>query len=172
MAKKKSYVPRLILFGNEFKHDTLSILGGISEQFDLCEGDFGEMEEASILLEYVSSFKGDYSKAQVIYAYDKAGLDFHHLFMEGPCFEIEGTRDVSKLKSIQHLIKHVVLAEDLSNSLSVIGARISSQIKWLPNISNKQIFNSTLASSNVAQELMVQNAKQALIDYMTVNFSV
>ena len=59
MTKKKSYVARLILFGNEFQHDTLSMLGGICEEFDLCNDDFGEMEEANILLEYVINFKGD-----------------------------------------------------------------------------------------------------------------
>lgn len=172
MTKKQSYVPRLILFGNKFKHDTSDLFGGIVEEFDLSNDNFGTMEEANILFEYLFHFKGSYSKAQVIYAYDKRGLVFHHMHMEGPCFELKNQNDVRKLKSKAKLIDELVFLEELSQRFSQVSAAICTKVKYLPNITNKKTLNSSAVQANESHQIMLKNAKQALIEYMTANFAV
>lgn len=172
MVKKKSYVPRLILFGNHFNHSVLDLMGGMVEEFDLSNNDFGSMMEANVLLQYVTHFKERYSKAVIVYAYDEKGLIFHHMHMEGPCFKLQNTDDVRKLKLIRSVMNDVLLANFTNASLIQMSAAICKRVKFLPNISNKKALNASCTVATNAQNLMVANAKQVIVDFMAVNFLV
>jgi len=124
MTKKQWYVPRLILFGNKFEHDVLGMLGLMAENYDLTNGDFGEMEEANILFDYVSLVKGTYKKAMIVYCYKKEGLIFHHMFNEGPCFEIKCMEDVEKILSISKLINITSRLPDIASDFEVAGNEV------------------------------------------------
>lgn len=172
MSNKKSYVPRLILFGNKFQHDVLGMLGLMAEEYDLINGDFGEMIEADILLQYVTRFKGIYSKAMIVYCYDKKGLVFHHMFDEGPCFEIKCMEDVKKLLSISELICMTSLLSDLAIDYEVAGNQICTLVNALPKSKNKANLQGNYQSALTAQDAFFKNAKLILEEYMTSNFAV
>lgn len=172
MTKKNFYTPRLILFGNIFKHDVLNMTGGYAEEYDLTKSDFGEMGEANILLDFVNYFKGDYTKAMVIYVYKKEGLVFHHIYNEGPCFEIRGFKHLNQLYSIADLLYLVLDLSERSQEYASVSKYVYDKVKELPKNTNNINLQNYFQPVLHAQAEFLNSARLIVKEYIDSNFVV